>query len=87
MNYTVTTSPDIGSDSANNVGNGTYNVGVSGLSYNTTYTWQVNVTDGTNWANKTCTFTVEELGAPSFVATAISQNAINLTSISIRWAF
>ena len=57
MNYTVTTSPDIGSGAGNNVGNDTYNVSVSNLAYNTAYTWYVNVTDGTVWVNETFSFT------------------------------
>jgi hypothetical protein len=60
MNYTVTTSPNIGSDSGTNVGNGRYNVAVSGLAYDTTYTWNVSVTDGTNVAYKVFNFTTEE---------------------------
>jgi len=42
------------------VGNGTYNFTPSGNDWiwgNTTYTWSVNVTDGTYWTNKTFTFT------------------------------
>ena len=46
MDYTVTTNPDIGSDSATGVTDGTYTVPVSGLSYNTTYEWTLSVTDG-----------------------------------------
>jgi hypothetical protein len=57
MNYTVTTSPNIGSDSSANKGNGTYTVSVSGLQYSTTYTWHVNVTDGAHWTNETFHFT------------------------------
>jgi len=64
MNYTVTISPDIGSDSQTDKSNGTYNVGVSGLIYNTTYTWWVNVTDGVLWTNKTYMFTTEAQPAP-----------------------
>jgi len=41
MNYLVVTSPDIGSGGANDVGNGTYAVSVSGLEYDTVYTWFV----------------------------------------------
>jgi len=57
MNYTVTTSPDIGSGSGTSVYDGTYNVSVSDLSYDTTYTWHLNVTDGTNHTETTFTFT------------------------------
>jgi len=64
LDYWVETQPDIGSDNAAGVGNGTYNVSVSGLSPGTLYTWYVNVTDGTYWANETFTFTtVTTLGS------------------------
>ena len=59
MNYTVTTSPNIGSGSGTNVSNGTYIVSVSGLAYETVYTWQVIATDGTNSSNRNFTFTTE----------------------------
>ncbi len=45
MNYTVTTSPNIGSGNGTNVGNGERTVSVSGLSASTLYSWQVNATD------------------------------------------
>lgn len=61
MDYYVSTVPDIGSDSALGVFDGTYSLSVSGLAYGTTYTWWVNVTDGTNWTNVTFTFTTEQL--------------------------
>ncbi|MFE3846247.1 DUF2341 domain-containing protein, partial [Thermoplasmatota archaeon] len=57
MDYSVETSPSIGSDSASGVGNNTYNVPVSGLAFDTVYTWFVNVTDGTYDSNKTFSFT------------------------------
>ncbi len=45
MNYTVTTTPNIGSGSGTNVGNGIRNLTVSGLTASTLYRWQVNATD------------------------------------------
>jgi len=56
MNYTVTTFPNVGSGSGVNVGNNTYNVGVSNLQPNTLYSWNVSVTDGVYWTNATFTF-------------------------------
>jgi hypothetical protein len=56
MNYSVTTSPSIGSDTGLNVFSGSYNLAVSGLSYGTTYTWRVNVTDGTYNTSRTFSF-------------------------------
>ena len=47
MNYTVETSPNVGSGSNNGVSNGTYSIPVTGpLEYDTDYTWYVNCTDG-----------------------------------------
>jgi uncharacterized repeat protein (TIGR02543 family) len=61
MYYTVATVPDVGSGSGLNVANGIHTVGISGLAYSTVYTWQVNVTDGVEWTNKTFTFTTEDI--------------------------
>jgi len=56
MDYTVTTSPDIGSGSGNGVGDGTYTVDVSGLDYLTEYTWYVTATDGVHETNREFSF-------------------------------
>jgi len=59
MDYTVETSPDIGSDSVSGVGEGTYSIDVSSLDNLTDYTWYVNVTDGVNWKHKMFIFQTE----------------------------
>jgi hypothetical protein len=59
MDYTVTTSPSIGSGQGSQVNNGRYNVPVSSLGYNTIYTWSVHVTDGTVSTDIAFTFTTE----------------------------
>jgi hypothetical protein len=56
MDYTVETSPFIGSGSGTNVHDGTYSVPVSDLQNLTTYHWYVNATDGSHWTRKTFTF-------------------------------
>jgi hypothetical protein len=61
MDYYVSTSPNIGSDSALGLSDGIYNLSVSGLNYGTSYVWWVNVTDGADWTNATFTFTTEQL--------------------------
>jgi hypothetical protein len=76
MNYSVTTSPNVGSGSGTNVGNGTYSVSVSGLTIETDYTWQVNVTDGTNWTNVTYHFDTRTPPPPPTMA----PNWLNITS-------
>ena len=60
MNYTIETSPDIGNGIENEVYNGTYNISISNLDYGISYTWYVNVTDGTHWTNKTFNFKFKE---------------------------
>jgi hypothetical protein len=59
MNYTVTTTPNIGSDSKINVANGRYSLLINNLSPSTTYTWTVTATDGTHTRNATYTFTTK----------------------------
>ena len=58
MSYTVTSSPNIGSGSGTNVGNGVRTVSISGLVPSTLYHWQVSVTDQSgHTTNKDYTFT------------------------------
>ncbi len=59
MDYTVETSPDIGSGSGTGVGEGTYSVPVNGLDYSLEYIWHVNVTDGEHQTNKIFYFQTE----------------------------
>jgi hypothetical protein len=47
MDWTVQTYPNIGNGSGTDVPNGQYTVPISGLEYNTSYTWYLNATDGT----------------------------------------
>lgn len=61
MDYTVQTSPNIGSDHKTGVHDGIYTVPVSGLSYGAAYRWFINATDGTNWTRKVFSF---ETGYP-----------------------
>jgi len=62
MSWTVETQPNIGSGSANGVGDGRYTVDINGLEYETQYMWFVNVTDGSNWARETYVFTTTPEG-------------------------
>jgi len=59
FNWTITTSPDIGSDNANDESDGTKTCTVSGLNYDAVYYWTVTAYDGTIWTNTTYHFTVE----------------------------
>ena len=65
MDYTVTTSPDIGSGSGTGVGNGTYSIPLSGLTEYTTYTWTVTAQDtNSNSAESMFTFTTGPAPGP-----------------------
>lgn len=62
LNYSIETNPNIGS--INNLSGpgelgGVKTCSISGLAYSTTYTWYVNVTDGTDWTNETFWFETE----------------------------
>ncbi|MEM2779950.1 MAG: DUF2341 domain-containing protein [Candidatus Bathyarchaeia archaeon] len=61
ITYVIETNPNIGSGSGIVVGHGKCALNISGLEPDTTYTWTLKVTDGTNWTNKTFTFTTELL--------------------------
>ncbi|MBE3137528.1 MAG: hypothetical protein IMZ43_09105 [Thermoplasmata archaeon] len=62
MEYSVETTPNIGSKHEVGVHDGTYTVPVSSLTYGDSYCWFVNVTDGTYWTRKVFNF---ETGYPS----------------------
>ena len=68
FNWTIETSPDIGSNSSNIDTTGVKTINISGnLSYSTTYTMFVNATDAGsgNWSNETFWFETAEPGAPT----------------------
>jgi photosystem II stability/assembly factor-like uncharacterized protein len=59
FSWSIETQPDIGSRSGTGASNGTKNCDVSGLEYNTMYTWFVNATDtgSGSWTRRVYTFT------------------------------
>jgi len=59
MDYTVVTSPHIGSGGETDVTNGRYSIPVSGLEPDQMYTWIVSATDGTNTEYRTFIFTTQ----------------------------
>jgi hypothetical protein len=61
MDYSVETSPDIGSQQGVNISDGTISVPISGLLEDTWYYWYVNVTDGIYWTRKMYSFFTGEL--------------------------
>lgn len=62
MEYTVQTSPNIGSAQGTDVHDGTYTIPITGMTYGATYRWYVNVTDGVYWTRKAFVF---ETGYPT----------------------
>jgi hypothetical protein len=56
IDWTIETSPNIGSNSATGENNGTKTCSISGLEYETTYTWYVNATDPYGSGNTTVVF-------------------------------
>jgi len=62
MDYTVESSPDIGSKNGFGVSDGTVTVPVSGLSDETWYYWYVNVTDGEYWTREVFSFYTGDFG-------------------------
>ncbi len=63
FDWSIETSPDIGSNSGSSENNGTKTCGVSGLDYDTTYTWFVNATDPDGsglYTREWFTFTIQE---------------------------
>jgi hypothetical protein len=78
MSYSVTTSPNIGSGSANNKGNGFYSIPVSGLDSDTDYTWHVSVDDGYDIVDKTFSFRTEAV-APVISNPSPSDGAMDVS--------
>ena len=62
MDYTVETSPDIGSKSGYDASYGTIIVPVSGLKDDNWYRWYVNVTDGAHWTREVFSFFTGDFG-------------------------
>ncbi len=84
FNWTIETSPDVGSNSANGASNGSKTCSISGLSHNTLYTWYVNVTDGYEWENTTYTFTTRTQYTP-IAPQSFSATMSNATQILTSW--
>jgi len=61
LNWAITTSPNIGSNSGNNDPAGSKSCSISGLNYNTKYYWSINVYDTGSlaWSNATYWLTTE----------------------------
>ncbi len=60
LNYSIQTLPEIGHTTQKNTTGGTVLCSIMNLTYSTTYTWLVNVSDGNNWTNRSFWFTTED---------------------------
>ena len=69
LDYTITTTPNIGTKTEINTNNGTKTCTITELTYSTTYTWNVKATDGKSWTEKTYTFTTQNAPANSPIIT------------------
>ena len=81
MNYTVTTTPNVGSGSGTNVGNGIRTVSISGLAPSTTYRWQVTATDQ---SGHTTTQNYWFITAPYITNTAPTHGTPTLSGNSVQ---
>ena len=69
FDWSITTSPNVGSSSGTGESNGTKTCAISGLSYSTTYTWTVSATDSDGGGETTTeiyTFTTKVNNSPVF---------------------
>jgi chitodextrinase len=64
FNWTIETSPNVGSNSGSGASNGPKFCSITGLAYSTTYNWFVNATDGTGWTNKSYSFKTQSKPSP-----------------------
>ncbi len=79
FNWSIETSPNIGSDSGNNEHNETKTCSISSLSYSTTYTWYVNATDGNLTVNSSYQFTTEPSNSPVVISSpSPANNSVNI---------
>jgi hypothetical protein len=90
FDWSIETSPNIGSNTGNDASNGSKSCSISGLGYSTTYYWFVNATDGISWTKKFYTFTTACApvnNPPSFLVASIVNGstgvALSTSSLSI----
>lgn len=84
VNWTIETSPDIGSSSGNNDVGGIKTCEISEVEYNSSYTWFVNASDGSHTVQSTYVFTTRQMHYPN-PPTNIESQSVNRTSIRLFW--
>ena len=90
LDWTIETDPNVGSDSGSGEGNGVKSCSISGLAYDTTYNWYVNLTDGNYWINNSYWFTTASNIVPSLSnpspANGSTGVSVSTSSISVTIA-
>ncbi|DAC72004.1 MAG TPA: hypothetical protein DSN98_07500, partial [Thermoplasmata archaeon] len=101
FNWTITTSPNVGSSSGVGASNGTKNCNVAGLTYTTIYTWTVKANDGHKWTNRSYVFTTGigkvintsvsrispyTISTNPLTITATSDSSLNNVTLHYRWS-
>jgi hypothetical protein len=87
FDYSIQTSPNIGSVSIQGAHNGTKTCSISGLSYSTTYTWYVRAYDGFQWTNRSYWFTTvnQDISPPQISNIARTTSAPLDTNLLYGW--
>ncbi|MCD4740582.1 hypothetical protein K8R43_05355, partial [archaeon] len=86
FDYTIQTTPNVGSCSENSVSNGQKSCVLSGLSPLTTYSWTVTATDGTHTTINTYQFTTESSGSTTHYVSNDGNDNADGGSPSTAWA-
>jgi hypothetical protein len=79
FNWTITTTPNIGSNTGTAASNGTKTCTIAGLAYLTTYTWTVKAYDGHHWTNRSYVFTT---GICPVIDTSVNMTSPYVTSVN-----
>jgi predicted double-glycine peptidase len=83
INWTITTSPNIGSSAGTNEYNGTKTCAIAGLTYSTMYIWMVKVNDGSGWTNKTYDFTTQTASSSWWNTSWLYRKEININHFKV----
>lgn len=82
IDWSIETSPDIGSSTGNSEANGSKTCSITNLNYSTNYTWYVNATDGVLWTRNYYTFTTSVLD-PANNAPVLSNSDPSNSSLEV----
>ena len=86
FNWTITTTPNIGSNTGTTTNNGTKTCTIAGLAYLTTYTWAAKAYDGHHWTNRSYVFTTGICPVINTSVNKISPSVISVNPLTISAA-